>query len=120
MILEFSVPWVSTTNNVLLRMHWSKRRKINADVQWSVKAAIGRSPDWPTPPPDPVTVTIIRYGYSRPDRDNLYGGMKPLIDALTKCHLIIDDDEDHIVLRVRSAKIKRPEPVQTYVRLAAI
>lgn len=45
------------------------------------------------------------------DPDNLVGGMKPLIDAIVKFGMLIDDNPDMCDLRVGQEKSKHPKTV---------
>lgn len=52
-----------------------------------------------------VTLTrIIGYRQRRYDRDNLATGCKPVIDALVRCGLLVDDTEQHAELHFLQAK----------------
>ena len=100
MRLEFEVSSPTPSNNQLLRMHWAvrgrKQRALTKEV-WAITTLNVWA--W-SPPPAHVKVSIRRIGRRRLDHDNLYGGTKMLIDSLTACHLIQDDDEKHIDLTV--------------------
>lgn len=45
-------------------------------------------------------VSITRNGKKLLDKDNLYGGCKPLIDAIKELHLIVDDKTQWLDLQV--------------------
>ena len=47
------------------------------------------------------------------DKDNLYGGTKPLIDSLVRFGLLIDDNPDMCDLRVNQKKSKNPRTIIT-------
>jgi Holliday junction resolvase RusA-like endonuclease len=97
--LGFELPGATPSNNTLLRMHWAKYQRQKVALAWEVTTAATLS-RWRSPAPDRVTVTIHRIGRKQLDRDNLYGGAKMLIDALTISGLIVDDSEAHIDLTV--------------------
>jgi hypothetical protein len=72
------IPTRTPTNNVWLRMHWARRRKFATAMASEVWTAC-------RPPKLPLTrckVLIERTSTQEPDRDNLVGGVKPLMDAL--------------------------------------
>lgn len=56
-----------------------------------------------------VVVIITRFGSRLLDRDNLYGGVKPLVDALRYDNLIPDDNDDSIELIVRQKKVRKDQ-----------
>ena len=45
------------------------------------------------------------------DKDNLYGGVKPLVDVLVKFELLKDDNPDICDLKVGQMKSKHPKTV---------
>ena len=111
--LEFELPWVMPSNNVLLRMHWAVRRTRLKGVLTDVLALARPRGHWPCPPTTRVRVSIVRVSPKLLDRDNLYGGTKFLLDALTRAALIRDDSEqwaDVIVTQARG-------PAHTTVKL---
>jgi Holliday junction resolvase RusA-like endonuclease len=58
-------------------------------------------------PDKPLTkakVTITRHSSKEPDCDNLYGAMKPVLDALVKLQIILDDRPSVIDLKCKWAK----------------
>ena len=54
-------------------------------------------------------VTIDRYGSRALDHDNLVGGAKPLLDALKKVGLIVDDSPAHVRVHYNQHKAARRE-----------
>lgn len=54
-------------------------------------------------------VRIERCGYRLLDKDNLYGGVKYLCDALRAAEIIPNDDPDSIELIVTQKKVSRKE-----------
>lgn len=70
--LEGALP----TRNVLERTHWSRRRKMRADLRWRVIAAWNRRPRFEVP----VAVRIVFHLPRLVDADNL--DCKDLLDAL--------------------------------------
>jgi len=87
--IKLTIPEITPSLNVWERMHWAKRRKIKEDWLWLIasakhcqrlkKATTKRS------------VKIVSYRTKALDHDNLVGGCKALIDALTKNDVIVDD-----------------------------
>ena len=56
-----------------------------------------------------IAVCITRLGTRLLDKDNLYGGAKPICDALRYEKLIPEDDPESIHLIVQQRKVKRAE-----------
>lgn len=63
-----------------------------------------------------IIVRITRYGTKLLDKDNLYGGAKPICDALRYEKLIPEDDPESIELYVCQKKVKRKD-VGTYIEI---
>lgn len=75
---------------------------------------------WPRPPDEHVTVDIVRarpQGRPALDVDNLYGGLKPVLDALKHHALIADDKPSAITLTARQA-ISPDRAPRTEIRLS--
>lgn len=69
------------TNNTLLKWHWQKLREYKRNVATEIAAQLGR--DRPFKPFARAEVVIVRYSTNdEPDPDNLYGGLKGLLDCL--------------------------------------
>jgi len=108
-VIEVPEPWPLL--NKWQRMHWSKRRRVCEQWSWWIRSTFGYG--WARSTYDlPIQKCAImaeRYnGKSRqhiPDWDGLYGGMKPVLDALipvSQKHphglgLIQDDSPLHII-----------------------
>lgn len=54
-------------------------------------------------------VKIDRYGSRVLDHDNLCGGAKPLVDALKRCELIVDDSPTFVTITYNQHKSSRKE-----------
>lgn len=99
------IPERTPTNNIWLKVHHMARGKYKKKLALLVWAAC-------RPPRTPLArcrVTIERTSTQAPDRDNLYGGVKPLLDVLqpaSRRHpqglgFFLDDSDDCIELTVR-------------------
>lgn len=104
------------TLNVLLRMHWSKRRRLQQEVAWECMRAMRLASIRADKPMDRCEVRIVRHSRREPDPDGLPGTAKLLLDALqprSKVHpcglgLIVDDGPKCIrKLTVQHAKALR-------------
>lgn len=82
---DFTLPLRTPSNNQLLRMHWSKRRKLKKWIANEVLVALAISGQ--QRPPEPlgrVRITVERGSCRKLDEDNLHGGTKPLFDVLER------------------------------------
>lgn len=91
---EFVLPHQIRSGNWLIRAHWAKRRAIAKDLEtmvWlaarggQIKAADGFR-----------YIHIQRIGGKELDYDNLVMGCKPLIDAIKRVGLLIDDNPKNL------------------------
>lgn len=95
--------------NALDRMHHRAKRRLMDRIADALRAQI---PPASGTPLHSAKVEIIRYSAKEPDRDGLYGSVKPILDAMqvaSKRHpygafIIENDDNDHIDLHVRWEK----------------
>lgn len=75
---------------------------------------------WPRPPRAHVTVHVTRYrtaGRAPLDIDNLYGGLKPVLDAM-KWHDLIDDDNPAAITVTADQDISPDRAPRTVIRLS--
>ena len=92
------------TLNQTLRWHWMKRHKYNEGWFYHLLSEAGKCPFEPTG----VTKLRIEVYRSRfQDKDNMYGSVKPLVDAVKKLGWLEDDDPGHVDLKVEEIKSKR-------------
>jgi len=105
-----STPWTLTlpnvpcSLNVLLRLHWSKRRKLS--ITWSlllIEAGVNDIPDALRK----RQVSICRYAPRTLDSDNLVASYKLVIDALVRSGALFDDSPEWLDLKVTQLKAKR-------------
>lgn len=110
--------------NQLLRMHWTKKRKLqqslSAEIARLVPAFPGRKPF------DKATLTVRRYSVQECDRDGLYGGVKILADCLlvrSERHpdglgFLVDDSPAHLTWDIESVLCGKRADQRTVVSLA--
>lgn len=60
---------------------------------------------------------ITRYALCELDRDNLFGGAKPLIDCIKEAGLILDDSPKYIDLVVEQALVKNAAEERTEIEI---
>lgn len=110
MIVEFTIPIATPTLNEWQRMHWQKRRRTNIEMAWQIRAALGK---WTGDPIKDCSIYIERHGSRLVDWDGVYGGLKPLLDALVKNTKtnphglgIIEDDSPNVVKKIVAVQKK--------------
>jgi len=75
------------------RCHWSVRHKEGREIAWKVWVGVLLDvPKRPVPKFEAVEIHATRYAIRLMDRDNFIGSLKPVIDGLVKCRVIVDDD----------------------------
>lgn len=90
------------------RMNWGKRRSVLAPILRHLGLQINLQHP-PAPFPLASVVVTLEYPTTRfMDKDNAYGAVKPLVDAL-KGRVIVDDSIRHIDLRVEQVKVARAD-----------
>jgi hypothetical protein len=119
--IEFVLQRAFKPLNELLRMHWSDRTRYAAGLSAHIALLTRHIP--PGTPMLRARLTVTRYGMRLPDKDGLYGGAKPLIDALlviSERHphglgFIADDGPEFLDLIVSSELAKKRAAVRTHV-----
>lgn len=92
-----SFPRVTPSNNKLIRMHYRKRKVLRETFGKELMAA----EDWRIPEVKQEQrrkVKIISFREKLLDKDNFYGGLKPLLDALIDRRKIYDDSPKYLEL----------------------
>jgi Holliday junction resolvase RusA-like endonuclease len=87
--LEFSIAEVTESANKMLRMHWGARERYNKKWERLVWAHV-----WPRKPEQPLArakVTLTRHSVRKMDADNCRLSFKPIMDALVKYGVLLDD-----------------------------
>jgi len=110
-IIHLTIDKPTESPNELLRMHWSKRRKLQKDYDNRVLLAIGQAGviiEY-AEEGERRRVIIERHGWSLLDPDNLTGSVKLLVDALRHTRLLWDDTAKCLDLAVvQGIDRKRP------------
>ena len=107
---------VTPTLNQLLRLHWRDRLRCRNEWRALVFAAIATHGAVPLAT-GPRAVTVLRIGKRAVDTDGLYGGTKPLLDALVHHRLLLDDSPSACHLEVTQRRTERGEMPHTVVTL---
>lgn len=111
--MKLIIPRVTPSLNEWQRAHWRTRKKINETWAWEVFIAyMQKERSEHGQAISKKEVTIISCRKQLCDQDNFIGGLKPLIDALKKNNLIVDDSPDWIDLEaVQEIDIKNPKTI---------
>lgn len=116
----------------ILRMHWAKRQRVQAEwCEWLTagmneaehngQGRLVREIRRRVLAGERNRVEIEIYHSRKDDHDNLYGRAKLILDAMKYkkgAGIIWDDDEKHLELVVRQVKCRR-DAVRTVIRIAA-
>ena len=108
--MNFTLTTIPPSPNKWLRMHWRAslkgRKALKDEYYWEFCRQGGQV----RPQFSRARVTIIRYAIRMMDKDNLYGSIKQVIDALRLACIIENDTEGHITLTVTQQRVhKRSE-----------
>ncbi len=131
-IIRFTLPKPTPTLNQLQRRHFHARSNDKKKLSWEIRCALGVSR--PAAPFARAHVLIERFSTGTPDRDNLFGGVKDLVDCLldqgirmvnglpvalhpTGLGLILDDSPKHMMLEVFSRSPGRGMTARTVVTI---
>lgn len=110
-MIELTIPEPTPSLNPMLRQFWVKRTKEQKRWRWLVRAARLEAKYHPTAPIEKARVTVTRHGRRILDTDNLYGGVKGLVDLLVKEGILANDTPDHVELVMRQQKTQTPKTV---------
>jgi hypothetical protein len=80
--------YIPKSLNVKLRSHWASQRR---ETRTWINIIAYHLDDKPSQPLSKVKISIVRHSYRTLDFDGLVGSMKPVIDALVRLGVIIDD-----------------------------
>lgn len=103
------------------RLHYHRRRDLRRAFGKELlvaRQASSRAP-WLWNAKGPRRVTIVRYGTRLLDQDNLYGGLKPLVDAMKDVGLIEDDTPELLQLQAEQRKVADRRQAGTVIQIQA-
>ena len=99
-MVAYDLPDVPPSLNKQLRMHWAVKKRL-----YEYWRSLVRSQIMPCPNTDTKMHAVITMYHSRAyDKDNAYGAVKPLIDALRHWQVIVNDTDEWLYLDVRQVK----------------
>lgn len=104
MTYTITVPDVPPSLNKVLRMHWTSKAKLNS--KWDAEIFVAAPKFFPIG----KMRVIIKLHHSRLyDKDNAYGAVKPVVDALVSTGLLKDDTCHWLELTVEQVKSTRKD-----------
>lgn len=112
---SFFIDDVPLLPNVTRGMHWAAKARDTKKWHQLVGAALAGKK--PVRPLKCATLTLVRYSSVRPDDDNLTASFKPVIDALTVCGVIEDDNPEVLKKVVYLWEFAKPKTAKTFVRV---
>lgn len=80
--------------------HWRHRHRDSKMWNQEIYYAVHQARVHHDAPYEKVKVVIERRSRGELDPDNLYGSVKPVIDALRYAHVLVDDSPAHLELEV--------------------
>ena len=105
---------LAPSQNQLLRMHWSRRRKLKIDYTWLILQAVGNQ----SSALNGAHIKITRRTCGvEPDPDNLTASAKLILDALQQAGVIKDDSPKHVSLTVLWEKCSKRKDQGTLVEI---
>lgn len=116
-MITLQIPEASPSANEHKWKHWSHHLKLRQHwltLIWVAKVE-ARVPI--RPPPDKVSVRVIREGRRLLDRDNGIAGLKSLLDALRDHQLILDDSDAHMTLSFEQRQIRKCDFPRTLIEI---
>ena len=87
----FRLDTVTPSLNQVRTQHWASRARDKETLGWMLVGALNRIERIPLAS-SKRRLTIVRHGKRALDRDNLFGGMKDLVDCVKARRLILDDN----------------------------
>jgi len=120
LLLRFTLPIATPTLNEWQRMHFRERARTGQNLAWLIRSVVGPIPKHPI---ESCVIEIERHSSRLPDWDGLYGGLKPLLDAMVVCSKrnphglgIIRDDNPKVIERLTANPVLSREK-KTVVRI---
>jgi Holliday junction resolvase RusA-like endonuclease len=119
MVTELTYPGVVPMNNGrggLLRMHWTKRRKLQDSYTWLTRSLTANRHE------GPVRMELIRYSSSHTVADfgNLVSSDKLILDAIVNAGVLPDDNQTVIPQRDYKQIKCKPSEQRTVIRITDI
>ena len=100
------LPMKILSGNILMRKHWAVRNKEKKMWALMIRNQMRLRKIRLAKDKEHFTLMIISYRKRLCDIDNIWSGVKHLVDAMCDERLIYDDDPKHLKLKVEQYKAK--------------
>ena len=112
-MIKLELPFVTPSNNELLRKyrHWAVKRRLKTYYMDEIMIYILEHNLKDIQTDGKRECKITSYRKRLLDKDNLYGGVKPLVDVIVKYGILIDDNPSVCDLKVGQEKSRTPKTV---------
>lgn len=107
------IPEATPSLNKYAFSHW--RVQYRDKQRWEMLLLVASREVGATKATGKRCVKIERHGRRMLDVDNLYGGVKPVLDGMRKLHLILDDDHTMLELRCENVPLLKGEKPYTCI-----
>jgi hypothetical protein len=112
-----TLPYQIPSRNQIDKMHWAKKTRLRQSWELLVRNQMALNKIKPCQSGDVFDITVISYRHRRIDPDNLIGGAKQLLDALSRESFIWDDSFKYLNPEYKQILIKKHiEPYTTVER----
>lgn len=111
----FTIKRKTESNNEIKRMHWAVYKKCREEWTLEVMCAmpVGARGQHGN---EKKYLEITRYGTKKLDRDNLWGGVKLLVDSIVDMGLMVDDSDEWCHMNVKQ-EICEPGEERTKIKI---
>jgi len=118
-MITLEIPRVPASPNNFIGKHWRFRHRNSQVWQQEVNVALLEAGYTKRVPFQKARITIDRRGRRELDPDNLYGCVKPVLDALRYAHVLVDDSPAHLELEVTQSYHHKLPP-RTLIKIQPI
>lgn len=87
----YRLPFATPSQNVYQRWHWAQKKRFRDQCQMHLEVQCRLSPHGRPPRNVKMHVCVTRHSAGVLDYGNLVGGCKPVLDALVRVGLLVDD-----------------------------
>ena len=120
MNIRLETPLIPKSLNNLLRMHWAARRRHERTWLGHIGVAKAQAGVFKAPELERVEIhiQIMHTGRGILDEDNVWGGLKPMFDALVKVGILVDDNDQVIIRRTLTrTRVKHLAEAKTIIKI---
>lgn len=110
------IPFTIFSRNKIDKMHWAQKSKLKKAYQMFIRVSMKNLKIPSSQEKDKFKLTIISKRIRKCDFDNLVGGAKQLIDALSTERFIWDDAPDYLDLNISQEKCEKRQELVIITR----